>query len=686
MVTKKSKGSTGWRAGLLCLLAPAAVANDFGTTGLIDIPTAFMQPDGQFLVTIARDKRSKAQALTYQVTPWLESTFRYTGYNNGFWDRNYEVKLRLLEERYLVPQVSVGIRDLIGTGVVSAEYLVASKSLGQWQATAGIGWGRLAGDGAIRNPLTRLASSFETRPGFEGLGGEFNPDVYFSGKEVGFFGGVKYQFARWPVALMAQYNDDPYGGAGAEAPAESPISVGLEWQLAPGVELGLSRQHRDAWGFSLTSRLDSTALPARKPPPSFINAGYLPADELPPGLRRDSWYDLLLYDMERSGLLLIAGDITQQGSRADLVIGNTDYPLWADAIAQASALADLYLPLSVTSIHFILEEAGHATTTLVTPRVAQFEDRDRSMMARRQRILPGRLLTVPQHKTSFWRNQLDVTADLAVRTQLFDPDDPLRYQFYLKTGLTYQFTGHLKLVGELAFDIENNFDESARTESGSPLQHVRSDVVSYLQEGTNGMESLYLEQRDSVNGNLHYRLFGGVLEEMYSGLGGEVLYQRVHSRLAFGASLAYAKQRDYDRSFNHLDYSTVTGFVSAYWATPFYNYDVAVHAGRYLAEDVGATFEVRRTFANGWMVGAFATLTDVSAEDFGEGSFDKGFFFKIPFSLDGSRNSRNSFSTRMRVIQRDGGQRLDNFSGNLWWDVRTARHDALERAPERRLP
>ena len=95
-----------------------------------------------------------------------------------------------------------------------------------------------------------------------------------------------------------------------------------------------------------------------------------------------------------------------------------------------------------------------------------------------------------------------------------------------------------------------------------------------------------------------------------------------------GASLAYAKQRDYDRGLGLLDYDVITGHVSAYWATPFYNYDVAVHAGRYLAKDIGATLEVRRTFRNGWQVGAWATLTDVPFEDFGEVRSIKAFIFR----------------------------------------------------------
>jgi hypothetical protein len=237
----------------------------------------------------------------------------------------------------------------------------------------------------------------------------------------------------------------------------------------------------------------------------------------------------------------------------------------------------------------------------------------------------------------------------------------------------------------LALNVENNFDESNRQVSDSVLPKVRSDVVRYLNEGESGLEKLIIEGRDTYGRSLHYRGFAGVLEEMYSGAGGEILYWPAQSRVAFGASLAYAKQRDYDRGLGLLDYDVMTGHVSAYWATPFYNYDVAVHAGRYLAKDVGATLEVRRTFRNGWQVGAWATLTDVPFEDFGEGSFDKGFYFQIPLDSVFGGNSRSKLGTRMRPIQRDGGQRLESYSGNIFWDLREARYDAF-RVDKRLLP
>ena len=54
-----------------------------------------------------------------------------------------------------------------------------------------------------------------------------------------------------------------------------------------------------------------------------------------------------------------------------------------------------------------------------------------------------------------------------------------------------------------------------------------------------------------------------------------------------------------------------------------------VSAGEYLAGDVGYTIEFSRSFVSGVQFGAFATFTDVTFEQFGEGSFDKGIFFNI---------------------------------------------------------
>ena len=140
-------------------------SSDFGTLGLVDIPTARMSTDGTLSTTAAIQSRTNSYAITYQATPWLEGTFRYTGFTDSSYsyDRNYEVKLRLWEEDKYLPQVAVGIRDLVGTGLWGSEYVVASKKVNNFDITLGVGWGRLAGKGDFRNPLISLSDSFQQR-------------------------------------------------------------------------------------------------------------------------------------------------------------------------------------------------------------------------------------------------------------------------------------------------------------------------------------------------------------------------------------------------------------------------------------------------------------------------------------------------------------------------------------------
>jgi hypothetical protein len=503
---------------------------------------------------------------------------------------------------------------------------------------------------------------------------------------------VSYQFDAFPVKLMAEYNPDQYTVEvvrGGRAPG-SPWSAAASWEFSPDVFVTLSRQHNDEWGLQLSASLDSVSPPAKPPIEYFKSSFDMTQDELPPGLNHQSWYDKLLYDMERAGLQLIEANIDRDTRSANLVVGNKSFSLWADALARAIRLANLHLPRNVQSMNIVIEDKGHRVHTLRTVRPSSAievvtRSYDKVSFAKQIDLLPGRSLSVVEKRTGFVTNKINFDVNLGNRLQLFDPDDPARYQIYVKLGASVRLPKSWVLRGTWGQDIYNNFGDIDRV-SDSVLPRVRSDVARYLSEGESGLDALYLEKRGSWQRGLHFRVFGGVLEEMYSGIGGEMLLQPHGSRLAFGVSANWVKQRAFDKSFDHFDYQTTTAFVSAYWATPFYNYDVAIHAGRYLAKDIGATLEVRRTFDNGWMVGLWATLTDVPFDDFGEGSFDKGMFFRVPLDGFGGRRTRAAYENRVRPIQRDGGQRLEGFSSNIWFDKRASRYDALDNQRQRMAP
>jgi len=170
--------------------------------------------------------------------------------------------------------------------------------------------------------------------------------------------------------------------------------------------------------------------------------------------------------------------------------------------------------------------------------------------------------------------------------------------------------------------------------------------------------------------NVYSRVTVGLLERMYGGVSGEVLWKPVDSRLALGVELNYVKQRDFDQRFSFLDYEVMTGHASAY-------YDIGkgftgqLDVGRYLNKDWGGTISIDREFANGWKVGAFATFTDMSADDFGEGSFDKGIRVSIPVAWTTGKPSVNKVNTTIRPLTRDGGARLD-VDGRLYENIRNS--------------
>lgn len=160
----------------------------------------------------------------------------------------------------------------------------------------------------------------------------------------------------------------------------------------------------------------------------------------------------------------------------------------------------------------------------------------------------------------------------------------------------------------------------------------------------------------------------GYLEPMFAGVSTELLWKPVNARYALGVEVNRVKQRELNQRFGLQDYEVTTGHVSAYYDIGN-GFQTRVDAGQYLAGDVGAALTVAREFHNGWRIGVFATKTDVSSEDFGEGSFDKGIEVKVPLHWLTGKPTGNAFTTVLRPVQRDGGARLD-VAGRLYEKVR----------------
>ncbi|MGL5556714.1 MAG: YjbH domain-containing protein, partial [Aeromonas veronii] len=172
----------------------------------------------------------------------------------------------------------------------------------------------------------------------------------------------------------------------------------------------------------------------------------------------------------------------------------------------------------------------------------------------------------------------------------------------------------------------------------------------------NNLQATHFEQ---FSPEWYGQAYAGYLEMMYAGGGAELLYRPFGRSWAIAADVNWVKQRDWNNTLRMADYDVATGHVTGYWQLPYVD-DVTAQLsiGRYLAGDVGATLDLSKRFSSGVVAGVFATLTDVSADEYGEGSFTKGIYVTIPFDLMLLRPTTSKGSIGWMPLTRDGGQML----------------------------
>ncbi|EOR2814936.1 YjbH domain-containing protein [Escherichia coli] len=181
--------------------------------------------------------------------------------------------------------------------------------------------------------------------------------------------------------------------------------------------------------------------------------------------------------------------------------------------------------------------------------------------------------------------------------------------------------------------------------------------------GTSGnVNNLQANYFQHLGNGFYGQVYGGYLETMFGGAGAEVLYRPLDSNWAFGLDANYVKQRDWRSAKDMMkftDYSVKTGHLTAYW-TPSFAQDVLVKAsvGQYLAGDKGGTLEIAKRFDSGVVVGGYATITNVSKEEYGEGDFTKGVYVSVPLDLFSSGPTRSRAAIGWTPLTRDGGQQL----------------------------
>jgi hypothetical protein len=643
-----------------------------GGTGLIQTPTARMLAEGDLRASYTDNDQYRLWSATLQLFPWFQSTLRYTDVRNRLYspifgfsgdqtlkDKGIDAKFRLLKESYYLPEVSVGFRDFGGTGFFESEFIGLSKQVGNFDIHLNMGWGYLGTTNNTSNPFCELRDSFCSRPdGYSGRGGKVDYQRFFKGS-ASLFGGIEYQTPWAPLRIKVEYEGNNYvNDIALELEQDSRWNIGAAYSWK-NFDFSVNYQRGNTIGFGVNYNFNLHTLRQVK------------VDNSPRQLK-DKTNNFPITQTNR--IRLIEDLYYQAGFALDdssfkedsvTVYGQQiSYRDDAEAIERMGRIMAFELPDSVKTYQ-IVNTAG------AIPMVETVVDAESFKKQARYQTLEPKLSSAYQRQDVSEQSvdnydPLNTTGFFsgieAFWIQTFgNPEDFYLYQAGVLINGGYSFDGKSSIAGTIKANLFENFEKfNFKSDVGiSSLPRVRTNAREYVSNREITMENLFLHWNDRIASNLYAQVYGGYLESMFGGVGAELLYRPVDSNLSFGFDINYVQQRSYENDFDFFDYKVLTGHANIYWQPSFLpKTQITFNIGQYLAKDKGVTVDFAKRFESGIVVGAYAAFTNVSSEEYGEGSFTKGFYLSIPFDLFSLKPSRGQSRLPWIPIARDGGQAL----------------------------
>lgn len=584
--------------------------NNHGSIGLINLPTARFYDESSFGLTIYDGNPDQKITMSSFPFDWLEASFFYTNIqdkpycnfdfdpvcNQDYKDKGFNFKLRLKEEG-VFPAIAIGINDIAGTGYYSSEYIVGSYGINKTDFHFGLGWGQLNGaKESFGNPLGKINDSFYERPdNLVDRGGQFQPSRYFSGETVSPFLGVTHAINE-KFLLKLEYDTTVTPGEVGYKEATQDFSFGFDFNLTKNFTIGISTERGNSTSIRFIYKDDPKI---SKPRYEYKDSNHK---------ETDSDYVRLIKNLNENGIGV--NKIIESADQVGIQISQFRHPnldIIDEIIRRASYNAGLDKPVK-----------ANLTIANLKGRT-EFDDSFEKN---------SKLIYQRQAKKKFRTNtRLEVRPFLASREEFF------KGALMIENISEYSFLDNFYFSSNIKYSLADNFDDLKYPPVDTYPAQVRSDIKDYLINYDEGIiiGRAQFDYYLSPKKNHHVMLTGGILEEMFNGAGFEYLYFKEGSNYAIGFEMFEVKKRDYEMRFGSLDYKNVTGHLNFYYRNykriPF---DAKISYGEYLAGDEGITIDLSRSFANGTKFGIFASFTDVSTEQFGEGSFDKGIYFNIP--------------------------------------------------------
>jgi len=666
----------------ISLNSQAKTYNSLGQTGLINIPSAEVHDEQSIFFTFKRTNYTKLGTITVTPFDWLEASYfyyrpddlRWGGVQGLYLDKGFNVKFSYKPESFLVPTLAVGLDDFAGTGQFTKEYVAATYNFNNIKLTGGIGWGKFVGENSIDNPLSIFSKSLEIRQNESdnfGRGGQLSTDLWFKG-DATLFAGMEFNIPKIK-GLKFKMESNPFDykrfgccGEGVSRNTdilrknESDINFGLSYKYKNFGNIDFSYIKGNTWNVSWSVGFSSKK-PLRKKEkfkPLIQNTDY---DQN----KKNEFYLDILENLNRNKLYLQTAEINNK--KLEITIDSAEH---FNPIIYSSRAAYIASEVSkFNNINFDVISVGHINRGSQINNIS-YKSEDLNLNERYPDVLIKRNSSISNTNPSSFKDHefrpkvnfpifiYNVAPD--IRTHIGSP------QKFMYAGVGIKLTSEIQLNREFAIystiakSLEDNFDEK-NSEPSSGLELVRTQIVDYLQESSEDfyLRNLELERIWSPYKSVYAKVSIGLLEQMYGGMASEIMYKPFDSNFAYSIEYNKVKKRAFDGKFDFLEYETYTQHLNIAYYHPSTNILAKWSYGKYLAQDKGYTLDLSRRMPSGWTAGIFFSRTNVSAEEFGEGSFDKGFYFTFPLDIFSTGYSKNVNGFRLRTMTRDGGQKLE---------------------------
>jgi hypothetical protein len=644
---------------------------------LIQTPTADSKKEGSLAFTFNKNNIWKYGTLSVSPFDWLEASYFYYRPSDLTWlgndpglylDKGFNVKFKYKPNNNNLPNFAIGFDDFAGTGLFTREYLVATQELRDMKVTAGIGWGKLAGIKSFDNPLAIFSDGFKVRPDRSdnyNQGGTPSYDKWFRGDAV-IFGGLEYVLPyKKRVSVKLEYDTYDYmdfsatdrGDAKYELrKKDSNINIGLSYALSKFITMDISFIKGNTFNLSFT--LGATFNQSLRSKPKFNPSLVVKNDK---DNSKMAFYESILLNLNNNSLFLQTASL--EDKELEVSISNSQY---RNAIRSGSYAASIVQKVSkLHKIDIDTINISHVNVGIETNNITFFshhldDDNDIpiEIIKKYTKLDTGNKYSYENH---YFKPKVNFPAIFSTTSPVVVSNIGSPEKFYyggidLTNTTEIQFSRRLMLSTQINYALYNNFDEAVYNPN-SLLEHVRTDNVLYLKASDLYLKSMQVDYIWAPKKNVYAKLSSGIFEDMFAGVGGQILYKPFDSNFNISLEGFYVRQRDYDRLFKFKSYKTFTGHLNFAYLLPF-GIESNISFGRYLAKDDGYTIDLSRRTKSGFKAGIYFTRTDVSPELFGEGSFDKGFYFQVPMDLFSKNYSGNYSNFDLSPLTRDGGAKL----------------------------